>query len=127
IETREVASHFDHMTNENKRTDGEPFVWTMGMSGVDPDYLNFLWKRPGFVNMGLNEQVDTMLDEQRRLSGDARAAKIHDIEKYLMENAYTVPLLSPGWNWLMASSAKVDGFKLGFMVSLLFNDVTLKQ
>ncbi|MFA6153480.1 ABC transporter substrate-binding protein [Mesorhizobium sp.] len=127
IETREVAAHFDHMSSENKRTDGEPFVWTMGMSGVDPDYLNFLWKRPGFVEMGLNEQVDAMLDEQRRLSGDARAAKIHDIEKYLMENSYTMPLLSPGWNWLMASNAKVEGFKLGFMVSLLFNDVTLKQ
>ncbi|MCO4319154.1 ABC transporter substrate-binding protein [Phyllobacterium sp. 21LDTY02-6] len=127
IETREVASHFDHMTNENERTDGAPFVWTMGMSGVDPDYLNLLWKRPGFVNMGLNEQVDAMLDEQRRLSGDARAAKIHEIEKYLIQNTYTVPLLSPGWNWLMASSAKVEGFKLGFMVSLLFNDVTLKQ
>jgi len=127
IETREVAAHFDYMSSANKRTDGEPFVWTMGMSGVDPDYLNFLWKQPGFVNMGLNEQVDTMLDEQRTLLGDARAAKIHDIEKYLLENAYTVPLLSPGWNWLMASNAKVDGFKLGYMVSLLFNDVTLKQ
>ncbi len=127
IETREVAAHFDHMSSQNELTDGEPFVWTMGMSGVDPDYLKFLLKRPGFVNMGLNEQIDTMVDEQRRLSGDARAAKIHDIEKYLLENAYTLPLLSPGWNWLMASSAKVEGFKLGFMVSLLFNDVTLKQ
>ncbi|WP_102959644.1 ABC transporter substrate-binding protein [Mangrovicella endophytica] len=127
IETREVAAHFDHMSGENGRTDGEPFVWTMGMSGVDPDYLNFLWKRPGFVNMGLNEQVDAMVDEQRRLSGEARAAKIHEIEKYLLENAYTVPLVSPGWGWLMASTAKVDGFKLGFMVSLLFNDVTVAE
>jgi ABC-type transport system substrate-binding protein len=127
IETREVAAHFDHMATENQRTDGEPFIWTMGMSGVDPDYLYFLWKQPGFCNMGLNKQVDTMLEEQRRLSGDARAAKIHDIEKYLLEDTYTVPLLSPGWNWLMASSAKVGGFKLGFMVSLLFNDVTIKQ
>lgn len=127
IETREVAAFFDHMKGENDRTEGEPVVWTMGMSGVDPDYLYFLWKRPGFVNMGLNADLDAMLEEQRKLSGDARAAKIHDIQKYLMENAYAVPLLSPGWGWLMASTAKVDGFKMGFMVSLLFNDVTVAQ
>lgn len=127
IETREVAAFFDDMTKVNARTDGEPAVWTMGMSGVDPDYLYFLWKRPGFVNMGLNAEVDAMLEEQRKLSGDARAAKIHEVETYLMENAYAVPLLSPGWGWLMASHAKVDGFKMGFMVSLLFNDVTVAE
>ena len=126
IETREVAAFFDYMKGVNDRTDGEPAVWTMGMSGVDPDYLYFLWKRPGFVNMGINADVDSMLEQQRQLSGDARAAKIHDIEKYLMENAYAIPLLSPGWGWLMASTSKVDGFKMGFMVSLLFNDVTVK-
>ncbi|OLP61946.1 ABC transporter [Xaviernesmea oryzae] len=127
IETREVAAFFDYMKGVNEKTDGEPAVWTMGMSGVDPDYLTFLWKRPGFVNMGLNAEVDTMLDEQRKLSGEPRAAKIHEIEKYLMENAYAVPLLSPGWGWLMASNAKVEGFKMGFMVSLLFNDVTVSK
>lgn len=127
IETREVAAFFDYMKGVNEKTDGEPAVWTMGMSGVDPDYLYFLWKRPGFVNMGVNADLDTMLDEQRKLSGDARVAKIHDIEKYLMTNAYAVPLLSPGWGWLMASSAKVDGFKMGYMVSLLFNDVTVAK
>jgi ABC-type transport system substrate-binding protein len=126
IETREVAAHFDHMSAENQRTDGEPAVWTMGMSGVDPDYLYFLWKRPGFVNMGLNEELDKMLEEQRKLSGEARAAKIHDSEKFLLENNYALPLVSPGWNWLMASSANVEGFKMGFMVSLLFNDVNVK-
>ncbi|WP_321377818.1 ABC transporter substrate-binding protein [Rhizobium sp.] len=124
IETREVAAFFDYMKGVNAKTDGEPAVWTMGMSGVDPDYLYFLWKQPGFVNMGLNADVDKMLEEQRKLSGDARAAKIHQIEKYLMENAYAIPLLSPGWGWLMASTSKVDGFKMGFMVSLIFNDVT---
>lgn len=127
IETREVAAFFDYMKGVNERTDGEPAVWTMGMSGVDPDYLYFLWKRPGFVNMGLNADLDAMLEQQRTLSGDARAAKIHEIEKYLMGNAYAIPLLSPGWGWLMASSSKIDGFKMGFMVSLLFNDVTVKQ
>jgi len=68
-----------------------------------------------------------MLEEQRKLSGDARAAKIHDIEKYLLTNAYAIPLLSPGWGWLMASTSRVENFKMGFMVSLLFNDVTVSE
>lgn len=123
IETREVAAFFDYMAGYNQKTEGEPAVWTMGMSGVDPDYLYFLWKQPGFVNMGVNADLDAMLEAQRELSGDARAAKIQEIERYLMENGYAVPLLSPGWGWLMASTDKVDGFKMGHMVSLLFNDV----
>lgn len=127
IETREVAAFFDFMKGVNEKADGEPAVWTMGMSGVDPDYLYFLWKRPGFVNMGVNAELDAMLEQQRQLAGDARAAKIHDIEKYLMQNAYAIPLLSPGWGWLMASNAKVDGFKMGYMVSLLFNDVKVAK
>ncbi|MDQ0467023.1 ABC transporter substrate-binding protein [Labrys wisconsinensis] len=126
IDTREVAAFFDHMKGENQRTDGKPVVWTMGFSGVDPDYLSLVWKRPGFVNMGVNAELDAMLDEQRRLSGDARAEKLHAIDKYLLENTYAVPLVSPGWGWLMASSAKVEGFQLGYMVSMLFNDVTVK-
>lgn len=125
IETREVAAFFDHMKGENERTTGTPVVWTMGMSGVDPDYLSFLWKRPGFVNMGIGPELDGMLEDQRRLSGAARTEKIHEIDKYLLQNAYAVPLLSPGWGWLMASTTKVEGFKMGFMVSLLFNDVTV--
>src|SRR5690606_8939717 len=67
LEQREVAAFFDHMTSENHRTDGPPVIWTMGMSGVDPDYLHFLWHQPGFVNMGLNEELDAMLDAQRAL------------------------------------------------------------
>jgi ABC-type transport system substrate-binding protein len=127
IETRELAAFYDYMKEVNERTDGEPAVWTLGMSGVDPDYLYFLWRRPGASNMGLNAELDAMLEEQRKLSGDARAAKIHDIEKYLLTNAYAIPLLSPGWGWLMASTSRVENFKMGFMVSLLFNDVTVSE
>jgi len=123
IEQREVAAFFDHMSGENERTDGPPVVWTMGMSGVDPDYLYFLWHTPGFVNMGLNEEVDAMLEAQRGLTGEARVEAIQEIHRYLLENVYAVPLLSPGWGWLMASSADLEGFKMGHMVSLIFNDV----
>ena len=127
LETRDLGAFYDYMGGVNKRTDGTPAVWTLGMSGVDPDYLYYLWRRPGAANMGLNSELDEILDEQRKLSGDARAAKIHEIEKYLLRNTYVVPLLSPGWGWLMASNSRVKDFKMGFMVSLLFNDVTISE
>lgn len=126
IETREVAAFFAHMSEENQRTDGPPFVWTMGMSGNDPDYLYFLWHTPGFCSMGVGEELDRMLEEQRRLTGDARVKKIREINNYLIDNAYAVPLLSPGWNWMMASKSNVAGFKHGFVTSFILNDVKFK-
>ncbi|MBY3537568.1 ABC transporter substrate-binding protein [Rhizobium laguerreae] len=127
IETWDVAAFYGHMSDVNARTDGPPAILTMGMSGVDPDYLYFLWRRPGASNLGLNAELDVMLEEQRKLSGEPRADKIHDIQEYLLTNTYAVPLISPGWGWLMASTAKVNDFKMGFMVSLLFNDVTVSE
>ena len=97
------------------------------MSGSDPDYLYFLWRQPGFVNMGINDALDEMLEEQRALSGDARSEKVKSIHRYLLENSYVVPLVSPGWNWLMVSNSDVSGFKWGWMASLLFNDVTINN
>lgn len=127
LDTREVAAFFAHMTNENQRTEGKPVLWTMGQSGVDSDYLNYLWHTPGSLNMGLNEELDVLLAEQRELTGEARVAKLQEAQKYLLENVYAVPLVSPGWNFLFASSDKVDGFKLGYGAALHFNDVTVAE
>lgn len=127
LETREVASFFDHMSQENMRTEGEPVLWTMGYSGVDSDYVTVMWQQPGFVNMGVGEELDTMLAEQRMLTGEARVAKLQDVQQYLLENIYAVPLVSPGWNWLWASTDKIDGFKTGFVASIIFNDVKIAE
>lgn len=127
IESREVAAFFDYMTQANLQEGGKPMLWTMGQSGVDSDYLTYLWRKPGFVSMGIGEPLDTLLTEQRALSGDARVAKLQEAQKYLLENVYAVPLVSPGWNWLWASTAKVDGFATGFAASLYFNDVTIAE
>lgn len=127
LETREVAAFFDQMSQENLRTEGMPVLWTMGYSGVDSDYMTVMWQRPGFVNMGVGEELDTMLAEQRMLTGEARVAKLQDVQQYLLENTYAVPLVSPGWNWLWASTDKVDGFKTGFVASIIFNDVTIAK
>ena len=127
LETREVAAFFDHMSQENMRTEGTPVVWTMGYSGVDTDYMNVMWHTPGFVNMGLGAEMDAMLEEQRTLTGEARVEKLQEIQKILLEETYAVPLVSPGWNWLWASSDKIDGFKTGFVASILFNDVQIAE
>lgn len=125
IETREVAAFFDHMRSENHRTEGPPVIWTMGFSGPDPDYLNRVWHRPGFVEMGINEELDRLTDEQRALAGPERLQKLLEIHKYLLTNAYCIPLLSPGWNWLMASRSNITGFRQVHVVTLKFNDVRL--
>lgn len=127
IDSREVAAFFDHMRGENQAEGGKPVLWTMGQSGVDSDYLTNLWRTPGFLNMGIGEPLDTLLTEQRALSGEARVAKLQEAQKFLLENTYAVPLVSPGWNWLWASRAGVDGFRTGFAAQLYFNDVTVSN
>lgn len=125
IDARESTSFFSLLAASNASADGVPTLWASGISGVDPNYLYFLWKRPGFVNMGINAELDALLEDQRVLAGAARADKIHEIERYLLVNSYMVPLLSPGWSWMMAYSARIQGFKMGFMASILFNDVEI--
>jgi ABC-type transport system substrate-binding protein len=126
IESRQFATWVDYMSKKNLETTGTPAVWTMGMSGVDPDYLVFLFQPPGYAGQGIDDPaLQTMLTDQRTLSGDARKAKIMEIEKFLLTNAYEVPLFSPGWFWLAASKSNVTGFKQAFMVMPIFNDVKL--
>ena len=128
METRQFAAWVDHMSGVNDQTEGTPVVWTMGMSGMDPDYLVFLWQRPGYANQGIDDPVlDKMLREQRALSGDARRDKLFEIQKFLLENAYEIPTWSPGWFWLQASKSNVKGFKQVHMVTPIFNDVTIED
>ncbi len=123
IDARDPSSFIEELSDLNVASDGIPALWSFGISGVDPNYLYFVWKRPGFANMGIDAHLDGLLNQQRRMSGTARSDKIQEIEKYLLENSYMMPLLSPGWSWLMAYSRKVTGFKMGFMASQYFNDV----
>lgn len=126
IEQRQFATWVDYMSTKNRETTGTPAIWTMGMSGPDPDYLVFLWKPPGYAGQGVDDPaLQAMLAEQRALSGEARAAKVLEIQKFLLTNAYEVPLFSPGWFWLVASKSNVTGFKQGYTVMPMFNDVKL--
>ena len=126
IETRQFATWVDYMSKKNRETTGTPAIWAMGMSGNDPDYLVLLWQPPGYAGQGIDDPtLQKMLVEQRALSGEARAQKILEIQKFLLTNAYEVPLFSPGWFWLVASKSDVEGFKQGYMTMPLFNDVKL--
>ncbi|WP_158801272.1 ABC transporter substrate-binding protein [Acidisoma sp. L85] len=126
IEQRQFAAWVEFMSVKNRQTTGEPALWTMGMSGSDPDYLVFLWKPPGYAGGGVDDPVlQQMLVDQRRLSGDARAAELLDIQRLLLTKAYEIPLFSPGWFWLVASKSDVRGFKQGYTAMPIFNDVQL--
>jgi ABC-type transport system substrate-binding protein len=126
IETRQFATWVDYMSKKNQETTGTPAIWTMGMSGNDPDYLVFLWQPPGYAGQGIDDpKLQQMLVEQRGLAGEARAEKILDIQKFLLTNAYEIPLFSPGWFWLVASKSNIEGFKQGYMTMPIFNDVKL--
>lgn len=126
IETRQFATWVDYMSKKNQQTTGTPAIWTMGMSGNDPDYLVFLWQPPGYAGQGIdNPELKKMLVEQRTLSGEARKQEILEVEKFLLTNAIEVPLFSPGWFWLVASRSDVTGFKQGYMTMPIFNDVRL--
>lgn len=128
LEVRQFAAWVDDMSVVNEQTSGTPVLWTMGMSGVDPDYLVFLWQRPGYANQGIDDPaLDKMLREQRVLTAEARVKKLHDIQKFLLENAYEIPLFSPGWFWLQASRSNVKGFQQVHMVTPIFNGVTIED
>src|SRR5262249_29255093 len=124
IETRQFATWVDYMSKRNRETTGTPEIWAMGMSGNDPDYLVFLWQPPGYAGQCVDDPtLAKMLSEQRGLAGAARAKKILEIQKFLLSNAYEIPLFSPGWFWLVACKIDVEGFKQGYMTIPIFNDV----
>ena len=126
IETRQFATWVDYMSKRNRETTGTPAIWAMGTSGNDPDYLVLLLQPPGYAGQGIDDpMLQKMLVEQRALSGEARAQKLREIQKFLLTNAYWVPLFSPGWFWLAASKSDVEGFKQGYMTMPIFNDVKL--
>ena len=128
MEVRQFAAWVDHMSVVNDQTEGTPVVWTMGMSGMDPDYLVFLWQRPGYANGGIDDPLlDQMLRDQRALQGEARRAKLLEIQQFLLVNGYEIPTWSPGWFWLQASKSNVKGFKQTHMVTPIFNDVTIED
>ena len=79
----------------NLATEGTPVVWMGGMSGVDPDYVVFLWTFPGGPqNQGIdNADLQQLLLDQRTTTGAARLEVLNEIQKFLLENAYDLQVV----------------------------------
>ena len=111
----------------NLATEGTPVVWMGGMSGVDPDYVVFLWTFPGGPqNQGIDDAgLQQLLLDQRTTTGTARLEVLNEIQKFLLENAYEVLLVSPGWSFLTLYKSNVEGFQRKHVVIPIFNDVKI--
>ena len=97
------------------------------MSGVDPDYVVFLWTFPGGPqNQGIdNADLQQLLLDQRTTTGAARLEVLNEIQKFLLENVYEVLLVSPGWSFLTLYKSNVEGFQRKHVVIPIFNDVKI--
>ena len=125
LRINEWAAWTEAAVEANSRTSGLPMIWNVGMSGTDGDYLVFLWGMPGAQGAGIDvPEFQQMLVDQRALTGEARIAKLHEVQKFLLEGGYEIPLFSPGWFWLSASKANVEGFFQVQVAMPVFNDVT---
>ena len=73
-------------------------------------------------------ELDVMLEEQRQITDrDERLAKIDEIQRFVLEQGGMVPLYSPGWNWILASPASVQGFQFAPFNRALLYDVSIAQ
>ena len=128
IQGRQYGVFVDWMSEELKKTEGTPMIYTHGWSGMDPDYLRHIWASPGYMNGGIADPVlNKMLLDQSTMLGDPRRDKLQEIAKYVLENGYEIPLVSPAWFWLQASKSNVKGFVWAHMVTPMFNDVTIED
>ena len=58
---------------------------------------------------------------------EQRMESIQEVQAHLLQQAVVVPVYTPGWLWIYATTSHVDGFKLGPFSRPLFNDVVLRS
>jgi peptide/nickel transport system substrate-binding protein len=128
LETMDIGSLNARVLAENDATEGNGFIDMMGWAWYDPDILYNLFHSPGWVNGYSDPELDTMLEEQRQITDrDERLAKIDEIQRFVLEQGGMVPLYSPGWNWILASPASVQGFQFAPFNRALLYDVSIAQ
>ncbi|MCW0236323.1 MAG: ABC transporter substrate-binding protein [Ferrovibrio sp.] len=126
LETRDVASFMEDTKKQNQRTEGIPMAWTWGVSNLDPiNNYAFSFAGPGYLNAGLGEKFDEMVNASKLLTGEARAKASQELMKYMLSEALVFPIVSPGWAFYSVSSSKVKGFGYFHSGMLNFNDVTM--
>lgn len=125
IEVMDIGTLNARVTQENQRTEGPGTLDLMGWTWFDPDILYLLWRSPGAYEGYNHPELDALLDKTRTtVDPDERLPVVHAVMQHLLEEAVHVPIYSPGWLWMYATRAEVQGFKLGPFDRPLFNDVT---
>lgn len=128
IEIMDIGSMNARVRQENEKPDdGTPGTFDMmTWSWYDPDILYALWHSPGAYAGYTSPELDDMLQLTRTtIEPEARREAVHDVIRYLMENAIHVGLYSPGWEWVFAVRPEVSGFKVGPFLHPMFHDVKL--
>ncbi len=109
---------------ENEKQTGTSTVDLMGWAWYDADILHALWHSPGAYGGYQSPELDALLQKTRTTIDPAlRFESIRAVQAYLLENAVVIPVYSPGWLWMYASNAELEGFKVGAFNRPLFNDV----
>lgn len=124
IEVMDIGTLNARVQQENLRDGGPGTMDLMGWTWFDPDILYLLWHSPGAYQGYNTPELDAVLEGTRITSDpDERLTLVQEAMRHLLEEAVHVPVYSPGWLWMYAARAEVEGFKLGAFDRPLFNDV----
>ena len=124
IEVMDIGTLNARVTQENQKTDGAGTIDLMGWTWFDPDILYLLWRSPGAYEGYNNPDLDALLDRTRTtVVPEDRLVVVQGVMSHLLEEAVHVPIYSPGWLWMYATRAELEGFTLGAFDRPLFNDV----
>jgi peptide/nickel transport system substrate-binding protein len=112
---------------DNSKPSGPGTIDLMGWSWYDADILHALWHSPGAYGGYQSSELDRLLQDTRQtVDPELRVEKIRVVQTYLLEKAIVVPIYTPGWVWVYASKAELEGFKIGPFNRPQFNDVHWK-
>lgn len=92
----------------------------------EPVILSLLFKCPGWEQLFCDEELDTMLiDAETEMDAAVRLEMVAEIQKYLLEQAVIVPLVSD-W-YISASVASMQGLRYDSTFGLTFEDVWFEE
>ncbi len=124
LEVMDIGTLNARVKQENNKESGPGFIDLMGWTWFDPDVLYLLWHSPGAYEGYNHPELDRLLDETRTtLDRDERREVVQQVFEHLLTNAVHVPVYTPGWLWLYATSEDTQGFRIGPFNRPLFNDI----
>jgi peptide/nickel transport system substrate-binding protein len=102
----------------NAEFDFDLMRWTWN----EPVILSLLFKCPGWQQLFCDEELDALLiDAETEMDGAVRLEKVAEIQKYLLEQAVIVPLVSD-W-YILASASNIQGLRYDSTFGWTLEDV----